>query len=555
MKEDKSKISVQQINDIIDLLNPSMDDYLYIYDFRNDLYSISANAMERFAIPDKQFSHVEEVLHGLVHPEDFAAVQEDLVLVQRGEKEFHNLQYRWLDKAGNPIWINCRGRVVNDSESKPEFLVGCINEIGMKQKADNVSGLLGETSFQQEVKAHNYDQMNGFVMRLGIDNFKDINENKGVDYGNMILRETAACIESAIFLNQKLYKIVADEFIVLDFSGRNVEDAQQLYSLICQRINKFIEEKYYEVFYTISAGILDLTTVNNRTYFNIMKLSEFALSEAKNNGKNKAYTYCKDDYMEFLHRKRLIQIMRQSVYQGFQGFQVYYQPIVDLKENRMFSAEALLRFELADGTMLSPVEFIPLLEESGLIIPVGKWVMEQAMKACMIIRKKIPDFRMSVNLSYVQVLKSNVLEEILTIFRKYELTPGSLMVELTESGFLEANDNFLQFCAGLKNNGILLALDDFGTGYSNFHYLYNLSPDALKIDRSFTQKALNNECEYNLLQHMVEMTHSIHLKICIEGIETQKELQQISGMEPDFIQGFFFGRPCSLEHFLELYTV
>ena len=243
--------------------------------------------------------------------------------------------------------------------------------------------------------------------------------------------------------------------------------------------------------------------------------------------------------------------MRRAVNDQCKGFEAYFQPIVDINNKCILGAETLLRFHTEELGMVSPVEFIPLLEESGLIIPVGKWILEQALEACCRIQEYIPDFRVSVNLSYIQVLKSDVLNEILSAVEKYRLKPGSVMIELTESGFIEANANFLEFCEGLHRNGILIALDDFGTGYSNFHYLYNLNPDTIKIDRSFTIKALSNDSEYNLLQHMVDMTHSINLKLCIEGIETDKELERICGMNPDYIQGFYFGKPCPYDLFLQ----
>ena len=173
------------------------------------------------------------------------------------------------------------------------------------------------------------------------------------------------------------------------------------------------------------------------------------------------------------------------------------------------------------------------------------------MAACSKIQQYIPDFRVSVNLSYIQVLRSNVLNEILDGVSHYNLKKGSILIELTESGFLESNANFISFCDGLRKHEIPLALDDFGTGYSNFHYLYNLSPNTIKIDRSFTLKALNNDYEYNLLKYVVDMTHSIDLKLCIEGIETKTELDKICEMKPDYIQGYYFGKPCALEQFLD----
>lgn len=345
--------------------------------------------------------------------------------------------------------------------------------------------------------------------------------------------------------------MVADEYVVFDRETRSVQEAVEIYNRIQQKINNFIEEKCYEVFYTVSAGIVDFSRVDNQEYQNIMKLSEFALNEAKNTGKNKYYIYNSEDYKAFLHKKDLISQMLWSVNHDFKGFESYFQPIIDIKEQRLCNAETLLRFNSMEGTMISPAEFIPLLEESNLIIPVGRWVLYQAMEACSRIRQSIPEFKVSVNLSYIQVLKSNVLEEIQRGLEKYQLSPDSVIIELTESGFLESNEYFINFCNGLKEHGIPLALDDFGTGYSNFHYLYNLNLSTIKIDRTFTVKALSNPYEHNLLQHMADMVHGIQLKLCIEGIETKEELDKINEIGPDYIQGYYFGKPCPLQQFLE----
>ncbi len=543
-------VSIDKFLEIINIFNPCIDDYLYILDFRNDFYYIAPNAIERFNLSENQFYNVNEKLKELVYPADFELLLKDMEQILNKEKDFHNLQYRWMDKKGEPVWINCRGKVLNTAEGKPEFLVGCINEIGCKQKADNVSGLLGESSLQNELKAVDGERLSGFILRLGIDNFKEINENRGMDYGDMVLKRTAECIQTAISPNQKLYRIVADEFVVIDLNGGRVEDAVQLYKDIQGRIDCFIEENRYEVFYTISAGILNFSAVDDQSYYNLMRYAEFSLNEAKNGGKNKYYIYSQIDYDLFQRKKDIIHIMRQAVNHDFEGFEAYFQPIMDISKNRLFSAETLLRFRTSETGVITPGEFIPLLEESNLIIPVGKWVLYQAMEACSKIQKKVPDFRISVNLSYIQVLKSNILEDILSGIEKYQLKKGSILIELTESGFLESNTFFLNFCEGLKENGIPLALDDFGTGYSNFHYLYNLNPSTIKIDRSFTMKALSNSYEHNLLQHMIDMTHSIDLKLCVEGIETKQELNKICEMGPDYIQGFYFGKPYPLEQFM-----
>lgn len=553
MEDKLDRISIDQFKNIIKTLDTSMDDYLYIYDLQNDYYCISKNAAVRFLLPSTEFHDVPENLKRVILPEDIPAVVEDLNLIMEGKKQFHDMQYRWLDQEHRSIWINCRGRVTYDENDKPEFLIGCINEVGKKQMADNVSGLLGESSLKRSLIEHD-GRLDGFMLRLGIDRFKEINENRGMDYGDMVLRKTAECIASVILPEQTLYRIVADEFVVIDFQGNDREEAIRLYEAIRQKINEFIAENEFEVFYTISAGIMEFKSVVNHTYYNLMKLSEFSLNEAKNSGKNKYYIYSREDYHRFTRKKELIRIMRNAVNNNFEGFQAFFQPVMDIKKNKLMGAETLMRFYCEEKGNVTPYEFIPLLEDSGLIIPVGRWILYRALEACKEIQKIIPGFRVSVNISYIQVLRSNVLEDIVAGLKKYDLAPSSLLIELTESGFLEENANFIRFCDGLKEYGIPLALDDFGTGYSNFHYLSNLTPHTIKIDRSFTLKALKNEYEFGLLQHMADMTHSIDSKFCIEGIETEDELNKICKMGPDYIQGYYFGKPCTYNSFVESYV-
>lgn len=544
-------ITLGQFQKIIELYNSTMDDFLYAYDLVNDVYCISENAVKRFRMPAQVFENAGEELRKVVYYADYDELNADLQRVKNGEQDYHSIEYRWLDKGGNAVWINCRGVPIRDKAGNTCYMVGCINEIGKIQKADNVSGLLRESVLCRELSEIQSESLDGYILRIGIDHFKEINENKGIEYGDMILRKTAECIKKVISPKQKLYRIMADEFIVVDYSGQSVERAKKLYKQIRRKIDNFIEGNGYEVFYTISGGILDFCSVEEKSYVNLMKLTEFALNEAKRRGRNRYYIYEKGDYNDFLRRRRLIHLLRQAVNNQFEGFETYFQPVVDVRERKIKGAEALLRFKTEETGPVSPAEFIPLLEDSGLIIPVGRWVMRQAMSACRNIRNKIPNFSVSINLSHVQILKSDVLAEIEAGIREFGLSPGSIVAELTESGKVESSVTFIKFREGLKKNSVSLALDDFGTGYSNFHYLYHLSPDTIKIDRTFTVKALHYDYEYNILKHMIALAHGIHLKLCVEGIETEEELNKICEMDPDFIQGYYFGKPCSLQEFFE----
>lgn len=571
-----NSFSREQMEYIVELFNPCMDDYLYVFDLQKDCYKISKHATERFLLPGDNFDDAAKAHHTFVYSEDQSRLDDEFRRIMSGEIVFHNMHYRWLDRAGKPVWINCRGRVLNDADGKPHFLVGCINEIGQKQKADNVSGLLGESSLSAYVEQFEDGLPDGFFLRIGIDDFRDINGDFGMEYGDYILKSTADCIAENIKPSQRLYRILADEFMVVDFSGGDMEAATELYKNIRKSLDTFIEENGYKSVFTISAGAVD-TAKTSGTHENIMKLSEYALNTAKDQGKNRCYIYMQEDYDVFLRKKQITRQLHHAVNHGFEGFETYYQPIVDTKTRRLVGAEALMRFSMPerceDGETkkeavcvgedghdadekvhwerISPVEFIPLLEETGLIIPAGKWMLHQAISTCSRWQKYIPNFRININLSYVQVMKSRVLTEILTALRLYGLEPSAVGIELTESGYLDTNTHFQKLWDGLKKNGVLVILDDFGTGYSNLHCLGDLRPNYIKIDRSFTLKALNNQYEHDLMTQIITMTHKLDLTICVEGIETEDEFAKISELDPDYIQGFLFGKPQPAEEFYE----
>lgn len=571
-----NSFSREQMEYIVELFNPCMDDYLYVFDLQKDCYKISKHATERFLLPGDNFDDAAKAHHTFVYSEDQSRLDDEFRRIMSGEIVFHNMHYRWLDRVGKPVWINCRGRVLNDADGKPHFLVGCINEIGQKQKADNVSGLLSESSLSAYVEQFEDGLPDGFFLRIGIDDFRDINGDFGMEYGDYILKSTADCIAENIKPSQRLYRILADEFMVVDFSGGDMEAATELYKNIRKSLDTFIEENGYKSVFTISAGAVD-TAKTSGTYENIMKLSEYALNTAKDQGKNRCYIYMQEDYDVFLRKKQITRQLHHAVNHGFEGFETYYQPIVDTKTRRLVGAEALMRFSMPerceDGETkkeavcvgedghdadekvhwerISPVEFIPLLEETGLIIPAGKWMLHQAISTCSRWQKYIPNFRININLSYVQVMKSRVLTEILTALRLYGLEPSAVGIELTESGYLDTNTHFQKLWDGLKKNGVLVILDDFGTGYSNLHCLGDLRPNYIKIDRSFTLKALNNQYEHDLMTQIITMTHKLDLTICVEGIETEDEFAKISELDPDYIQGFLFGKPQPAEEFYE----
>lgn len=553
-------IPKKTIEYMLRLFSPTMDDYPYVLDLKDDSYLISSTAVQRFRLPADHFSNSREVHRQFVYPEDLPALWEDLDRIRSGEKSDHNMDYRWLDRHGDPVWINCRGLVLYEQDGSPRYLIGCINEIGKKQKADNVSGLLGAGGLWQYAQEFPAFLPDGFVIRLGMDDLGVVNSSFGMNFGDYLLKETADCIQRVMEPEQRLFRLVSDQFIIADLSGRSIRDAKQLYDRIRTEISSWVEAHQYQILFTVSVGIIG-TGGRANDYDQLLKYLEFALNKAKRAGKNESYVFAEQDYEAWRRRQRLAKQLLYAVNNGYEGFEVYYQPVMNAPEHHLVSAEALMRFYIPaeavspydsserERRMVSPEEFIPILEESGLIIPAGRWLLRKAAADCKKWQKDCPGMRVQVNVSYVQVAKTNVLREIREVLEESGLPAECMGVELTESGYLDPGGHFHKVWQGLKALGVKVLLDDFGTRYSNFHCLGDLTPHGLKIDRSFTRKALTDSYEFNLLNQMIQMSKRLGIYVCIEGIETKEELERMQRLEPERIQGYYFSRPLPEELF------
>lgn len=538
-------VTFSELCKVIDLTADTMDNYMYVADFINDRYHISKQALSRFAVPSETFYDVVKTHELFVYGPDYDTLKAELEELSNSDRVTHNMQYRWVSKEGTPIWINCRGTVIR-IDGKPAYLVGCVNEIGAKPKADNQSGLLrlgGEGSLPKKIAT---EEFTGFVLRIGIDDLRGVNARVGSAVGDSVIANTAECILGEISDEQYVYHIAGDEFIVLSPTDGNINDAIDLYHRIRKSIIRKIRANGFKVVYTISGGIVLADDLTEKTFESVMKSSEFALFMAKDWGKNTYARFDQELYLKHIGQHDLEKILQDSVNKNFEGFDANYQ-ILFSQEKGIIGAETLMRYTAPDGRIIPPSEFVPILEASGLIIPAGRWILEKATNTCKKIKEYIPDFFITVNISYVQISRTDIAGEIEAALKKANLDPNSLVIELTESGMIESDMHFASNWNRLKDMGVRLALDDFGTGYSNFRYLNELRPDILKIDRSFTVSALKDEYEFTLLHNMRKLAKNLSLNMCVEGVETKEELDRINEIEPEYIQGFYFGRPSSLE--------
>ena len=534
-----------QLAEALNVLEECTDDYIFIFDLINDYYSISKRALDVYDLPDEAFINASEHIMKIVHPDDRDMLSEDLAQIKNGEKDVHNLEYRWLDRDGKITWISCRGKIV-DSEGK--IFVGRVTRLDRKRKADNLTGFLAEsmlkTNYNKRMSVET--DFKGFFLIIGLDNLKEINQNYGMVGGDKAITIVSNAIKNCVQETTNIYRMEGDEFVVC-IAGTTAQ-AKKVYRQIRSKIDELILANDYELFFTISAGIVEVTS--DMPYDDVKIKMEFALNSAKKQGKNCVVIYDEESYAEYRKLLDIQEILRNSINNSFEGYEVYYQPIIDVVSGKLIGAEALLRYQCEKYGRLSPAQFIPILEESGLIIPVGRWVAYTAIKQCKEWQKILPEFKININLSYIQIKKSNVTQDILSLIETIGIEAKYITFEFTESVYIEDDIIVKKLIQTFNEEGIKLALDDFGTGYSNLAYLQDLNVDVIKIDRSFVNKAMQDENIYGVINHIIDIAHSMDLTVCIEGIENEEERSKIAKLLPDTMQGYLYGRPVDADMFM-----
>ena len=557
MIDDMFKVLGEHAAEILfEIITESMDDYLYIFDLQDNTMEISQSATDRFMISQCIMNDALTAVMKVVYEDDRRMLEKHLADVREGKEKVHNLHYRWLDKNGMPVWINSRGIVIDDNEGHARYLVGSMNETGNKRRADNVTGLLGGPEFIAYLRSQAENLSKGFLIHIGIDDFGSINSTRGAAYGDYILRSLAGCMNDCLSGRQRIYHLVADQYVIVDLEAASKEDTLKLKKRITDKLYEFIVAENYEAVFSVSMGVIAAATFYEGVEECGRKF-EFALKQAKSMGKNGFYFFDENDYEAFQRKGRIIAALRNSIVNGCKGFEVYYQPIVDCRSEKIIGAEALMRFSMMDEdeqVSISPVEFIPLLEETGLIIPAGRYVLNEAAEMCSEMQQYIPGFKMNVNVSYVQIIQGKVEHDILTAIQNNSLKPESICIEMTESGFMDMTPSFCRFRKTLDDNNINFVIDDFGTGYSNFHCIRDMNPSYVKMDKDFTAKAMNDARDNELYRNIIPLVHSIDVRICAEGIEERDWYLKMKEMQVDYLQGYYFGRPCRKEQFIQQYT-
>ena len=249
----------------------------------------------------------------------------------------------------------------------------------------------------------------------------------------------------------------------------------------------------------------------------------------------------------------LLDKLKKSINNNYSGFYLLYQPQINTKDLTILGVEALLRFKTEDSKIISPLDFIPILEETGLIHEVGMWVLETALKQLKNWNTALPNLRISVNFSSIQLTNKKIVEETLELLKKYEIQPNKLTIEITESATIDNIENYKQIFDDFEDEGIQISIDDFGTGYSNLGYLKKMSVNEIKIDRMFVKDIQPNTYQYNLIKSVTNFAKENKFLVCVEGVENTDELKIIESLNIDIYQGYLFDKPCTVEEFQNKY--
>ena len=555
MPEMIGDLELKHVQYFFSLLGECTDDYLFVLDFVKDECMISSNVLKKFPYKSSHFKNTGEVMKGVCHPGDYDTLMRDLFDIKEGRADAWNVEYRWIGRDGNSYWVRCRGRLVFGESEKPRYMIGCVTELGRKNVIDSLTGLYREVKLSSDlVLLQAKEDGIAFLLQIGIDNFREINEKYGKRFGDQVLIDVCSCIKQCVSEDDIVYRMGGDEMLVLVRKSESGEDpAKELYQRIRRTVDKAIFEGGYQHFYTISGGSAYYESMTEENPLKILEKTEFALHQAKEKGKNTYVRYEKKEYEDFIAKLDLQERLRQSVDAGYKGFELYYQPIVNVKEKKILGAEALLRWRDDVLGMLSPGVFIPLLEDSGLIIPVGRWIIRTALAQCQKWQEKEPDFRVNINISAIQIRKSNLISDIEKYMEELGFDRKNVMFEVTESGELEDGGSTAGVLQNFQRKRLNLGIDDFGTGYSNLKYIKDMMFDLVKIDQSFIRNIKNSQYDYLVVKQFTELAHSLNLKVCYEGVETEEDLKCVLGLNPDYLQGFYFARPVPRDEFTERY--
>ena len=445
-----------------------------------------------------------------------------------------------------------------------EVIVCTASDITQKKKSqqkiefqahnDFLTGLYNrmkcESDLKKIIKQSVKDGVKGALMFIDLDDFKHINDGLGHQYGDILLQQIAAGLTGIPGLRGHCYRMGGDEFVII-VEPEIFGDINNIIGNITALFNKPWYLMETEYFCTMSMGVAVFPD-NSVDVHEITRMADVAMYEAKRSGKN-GYTYYSSEVENSTAKRLDIENnMRQAVSTGIDEFVVFYQPVVDVNTQMCTSCEALVRWDSKALGFMGPGEFIPLAEYLGLITSIGDYVLEEACRRCKLWNDNgHPDFYINVNLSVVQLLQKDVVENIKRILDKTGVNPKNIVLEITESFAINDMQRVMDIITGLKKLGPRIALDDFGTGYSSLNYIKQLPLDIIKVDKTFIDDIVEDDYAQAFIKLIVDLSKTIGTKIVVEGVEHKEQFELLKSLGVDYIQGYYFGKPVPANIFEE----
>lgn len=535
------------------------------WDIQANKIEYSQRWQQMFDYTDSDLEGTREEWESMLHPEDRARVTRVLSAYLAGDYESYSLEYRFLSKAGGWKWVLSKGMVVSrDEHGSPLRMVGTNADITKQKNTeeqvwqqanfDHLTNLpnrkmLYENIEREMIKANNHD-LQFVLLYLDLDGFKEVNETLGHQQGDLLLQQAAIRLNACTDSRSVVARLGGDEFVIFlpAFEGDVIKRVESVANDVLSTIGKAFQLLDEEVFVSASIGI-GIFPDDASSVEGLMQCVDQAMYASKNRGGN-CFTYFTPLMQEkAVNRMRLATDLRSALQK--QQLFVQYQPIIELKTGEVYKAEALIRWQHHEKGLISPVEFIPIAEETKLINEIGNWVFIQAIKQSKAWRKQHDKrFEIAVNKSAVQFMNANAKHsEWLKELAGEPNGTKPIVIEITESLFLDDTGKVSEKIQEYRSRGIKIALDDFGTGYSSLSYLRQFDIDYLKIDRSFVANMEKNEQDQLLCKAIIEMAHGLDLKVVAEGIENNKQRLMLLNAGCDYGQGYYFSKPLNANDF------
>jgi diguanylate cyclase (GGDEF)-like protein/PAS domain S-box-containing protein len=495
-----------------------------------------------------------------VHPEDIERTRLDITNHVKGLTSHLENEHRMLHKDGSYRWVLSRGLVVRNGEGNVSRMAGSQADITDRKMAeqrllhdafhDTLTDLPNRALFMDRLmyaveRAKRREDYQFAVLYLDLDRFKDVNDSLGHMIGDKLLIATGRMLEASLRPTDTVARLGGDEFVIMLEDINDVGDATRVAERVLRRLGQPFRLNDHMTSVTASIGIV-LSVTGYQRAEDVLRDADIAMYRAKALGKARYEIFDPAMRDRIMERLTLETQLRQAL--ELQELRVFYQPIVSLETGEMSGVEALVRWQHPERDLLSPIDFIPLAEETGLIIPLDRWVMAEACRQLTewdILTPLDPLLSVSVNISSKQLAEPDLVQVVEDILNGTGLDPHRLKLEITESAIIENHERTADIFQELHALGIQIQIDDFGIGYSSLSYLPRFHLDGLKIAQTFVSMMEKDNNLLKIIQSIVMLTHGLGMGVIAEGVETEEQLMSLRALGCEFGQGYLVSRPVS----------